>query len=103
MQGSKQHHTRSLGLSIGRWPNVTAFDHTASAFPERDKNQGRSVFIEKSWLIESLRSHFRNIRSSRVYPAWACTGNDGATSSRASDVDALERMLVISPRELKVR
>jgi hypothetical protein len=37
MQGSKQHHTRSLGLSIGRWPNVTAFDHTASAFQESDK------------------------------------------------------------------
>src|SRR6516164_11212479 len=40
--------------------------HTASAFPESKKggNQGRSVFIEKSWLIESLRSHFRNMRSS---------------------------------------
>jgi hypothetical protein len=67
MQGSKQHHTRSLGLSIPV-ANVTAFDHTASAFPESNKgeNQGRSVFIEESWLIESLRTHFRNMKSSRV-------------------------------------
>src|SRR6516225_1037240 len=33
---------------------------------EKGENQGRSVFIEKSWLIESPRSHFRNMGSSRV-------------------------------------
>src|SRR5215470_17830344 len=33
---------------------------------QKGENQGRSVFIEKSWLIESPRSHFRNMRSSRV-------------------------------------
>jgi hypothetical protein len=71
MQGSKQHHTRSLGLSIGRWPNVTAFDVCLPRERQKGENQGRSVFIEKSWLIESLRSHFRKYE---IVKGIACPG-----------------------------
>src|SRR5215469_12607938 len=39
MQGSKQHHTRSLGLSIGRRPNVTAFD--TPRLPSQRATKGR--------------------------------------------------------------
>src|SRR5262249_48145126 len=58
-------HSASLSLR----PNVTGIRPHRVSFPESEEkgeNQGRSVFIEKSWLIESPRSHFRNMKSSRV-------------------------------------
>src|SRR5215813_9478525 len=60
--------TRSLGLSIPVAKRDGVRPHRVCLPRERQKgeNQGRSVFIEKSWLIESPRSHFRNMKSSRV-------------------------------------
>src|SRR5207247_9511080 len=74
-----------------------------------DRDEGKSVvhstaMFERTAKVPPAKS-LRNMRSSRVWPARPCTGNDGATSSRAGDVDPRERlcMVVILPRELKMR
>src|SRR5215813_3916852 len=38
---------------------------------QKGENQGRSVFIEKSWLMGSLRSHFRKYE---IVKGIACPG-----------------------------
>src|SRR5215471_19918108 len=58
--------TRPLYRPVARRDGVRPHRVCLPRERQKSENQGRSVFIEKSWLMGSLRSHFRNMRSSRV-------------------------------------
>src|SRR5215813_469708 len=73
MRGSKQHHTRSFGLSIGRWPNVTAFDHTASAFQRATKGRKSRPFgVYRKVLAD--RAAAKSFSKYEIVKGIACPG-----------------------------
>src|SRR5215472_6998546 len=92
--------------SLSLWPKTwrrSTTPHLPSQRATKGRKSGPFGVYRKVLADRVAAKSFSKYEIVKGIACRACTGNDGATSSRASDVDARERMLVISPRELKMR